>query len=418
MKRTVALAALLSAAAGASGGAQAQEELRASRFDLGLYVGGAYTTRWFDSRAVTVSNGVVTENDDEEGFRPAYSPLAGLEVAYWPWPAIGVRAHGAYIPMRIPRHGGGFFGDNAWDRSSYPLNTWVYDLEVIARPWVAKAGVSGWLRTVYFWAGGGGLTVNVAGNGNGDARCEPVQLALGACLPLDPGDATVGQGTLGTGMDLWRFRLGSEAALFGELGVHFYDSPVHVGDGWVPRVVLPNGGTARVADDRGAATTRLVIGLRWMFGNQLQPPEMELPAPPPPMQVPPPVEETRPIRVCVIDNGQLREVPALYNVSRGDTTVNGQPFSSAYPATAGYAAGASWFVNSAPVTVGSQRYVKFGLPRVVGVSDVTRMGEYQGVGIFAEPGAPALPDIVYIPVRPGCEFQPYQKEVKVRNVRG
>jgi hypothetical protein len=27
-------------------------------------------------------------------------------------------------------------------------------------------------------------------------------------------------------------------------------------------------------------------------------------------------------------------------------------------------------------------------------------------------------DVIYIPVRPGCEFQPYQTEVKTGGVRG
>jgi hypothetical protein len=40
------------------------------------------------------------------------------------------------------------------------------------------------------------------------------------------------------------------------------------------------------------------------------------------------------------------------------------------------------------------------------------------VGVFAETGATDRPEVVYIPVRPGCEFQPYQTEVKTGGVRG
>jgi hypothetical protein len=66
----------------------------------------------------------------------------------------------------------------------------------------------------------------------------------------------------------------------------------------------------------------------------------------------------------------------------------------------------------------NRRYVKYGLPRVLGVNEVTRVGEFQGVPIFAEAGRTAPYEVIYVPVRPGCEFQPYQTEVKVGGVRG
>jgi hypothetical protein len=53
----------------------------------------------------------------------------------------------------------------------------------------------------------------------------------------------------------------------------------------------------------------------------------------------------------------------------------------------------------------------------VGVNELARTGEYQGVPVFAEAGM-ARPDVVYVAVRPGCEFQPYQTEVKAGGVRG
>ena len=44
-----------------------------------------------------------------------------------------------------------------------------------------------------------------------------------------PGYATVGQGTLGLGVDL--VSLSSMIGLFGELGAHIYDSPTHSANG-------------------------------------------------------------------------------------------------------------------------------------------------------------------------------------------
>jgi len=90
----------------------------------------------------------------------------------------------------------------------------------------------------------------------------------------------------------------------------------------------------------------------------------------------------------------------------------------AYPTTGAYAANATWFINNEPITFNNRRYVKYGLPRVLGVSEVTRGGDYQGVGVFTEAGATGAPEVIYLPVRPGCEFQPYQLEQKTGAVRG
>ncbi|HEX8359087.1 MAG TPA: hypothetical protein VF613_03145, partial [Longimicrobium sp.] len=82
-----------------------------------------------------------------------------------------------------------------------------------------------------------------------------------------------------------------------------------------------------------------------------------------------------------------------------------------------YAANATWFINNEPVMFQNRRFVKYGLPRVLGVNEVTRVGDFQGVPVFAEAGQ-TRPDVIYVPVRPGCEFQPYQTEVKTGGVRG
>ncbi|HEX6368916.1 MAG TPA: outer membrane beta-barrel protein [Longimicrobium sp.] len=145
------------------------------------------------------------------------------------------------------------------------------------------------------------------------------------------------------------------------------------------------------------------------------PPPPPLPPPPPP---PPPAVMATTINVCVVENGVLRNVQAQYTSATGDTTVAGRPFGEAYPATApSYAAGAGWYIQGDAITLGGRRFVKFGLPRVVGVGELTRSGEYQGVPVFAEAGM-ARPDVVYVAIRPGCEFQPYQTEVKSGAVRG
>ncbi|HEX2188599.1 MAG TPA: hypothetical protein VHG51_06850, partial [Longimicrobiaceae bacterium] len=139
------------------------------------------------------------------------------------------------------------------------------------------------------------------------------------------------------------------------------------------------------------------------------------PPPPPPPPAPPAVQT---IRVCVVEGTALREVDATYDPATGDTMAAGRPFAAAHPAAAGYAAGATWYVDNEPVQFMNRRYVKFGLPRVVAPADVARIGEHRGVGVFADASATGAPDVVYVPVRPGCEFQPYQYEVPARGVRG
>jgi hypothetical protein len=120
--------------------------------------------------------------------------------------------------------------------------------------------------------------------------------------------------------------------------------------------------------------------------------------------------------VCVISNGALTDVAAQRDPASGDTTVAGQPFTAALPRGES-AAAAPWFVADEPVVFGGRRYVKFGLPRVLSAGDVTRVGEFRGVGVFAEPGVRRI-EVIYLPTGAGCELQPYQAATKVGAVRG
>jgi hypothetical protein len=119
-----------------------------------------------------------------------------------------------------------------------------------------------------------------------------------------------------------------------------------------------------------------------------------------------------------VENGALLGVTARYNLRTGDTTVSGRPFSEVYPATGGYAAGAMWYINNEAITVNGRRYVKYGLPRVLGIREVARGGEYRGVTMFQEAGGETSWLVLYAPVRSGCEFQPYVSELKGGGVRG
>lgn len=76
------------------------------------------------------------------------------------------------------------------------------------------------------------------------------------------------------------------------------------------------------------------------------------------------------------------------------------------------ASGKPFYINSDPVTFKGKTYVKYGLPRILSVSDLDPKpyGLKDGVPVFLERGNPAA-EVIYMLSQPlGCEFQPYQVE--------
>ncbi|HEU0300605.1 MAG TPA: hypothetical protein VFR37_14140 [Longimicrobium sp.] len=150
-----------------------------------------------------------------------------------------------------------------------------------------------------------------------------------------------------------------------------------------------------------------------------------VPAPPDPAPVPasapatrpyppPPAEVCRCIRICVVQRGRLLEVPVRYNTRTGDTlTMDSLPFSHVYPVTGEYAAVAGWFIHNEPITFHGVRWIRYGMPRVLGIPEITRIGEHRGVGVYLEMGQTVPVDVIYLPTRPGCEFQPYVRSAKM-----
>src|SRR3954466_1431497 len=143
-------AAALLVAAGAGAGAQETMDggggWRAGRFDLGVYAGGTLTSRWFESRTVTLDGTAGgKQNDDGQGYAPGYAPAFGAIATFWLSPALGVRAHGNYTPMRLPFASTGFFdvspdaGTQASGRGAYVMNTYFYDLDLVLRPFAGRA---------------------------------------------------------------------------------------------------------------------------------------------------------------------------------------------------------------------------------------------------------------------------------------
>lgn len=145
------------------------------------------------------------------------------------------------------------------------------------------------------------------------------------------------------------------------------------------------------------------------------PPEPEpvpTPHPPPPVILSPPA--VRPVAACVIRDGELTEIVFDYEFISGDSTYRGVPFSRAFPLDGQYAEPAGWFAGGEAIRFRpGPWFVKYGLPRELDRRDLVRVGEYRGVGVYAEVGQDASADVVYLPVRPGCIFQTYVPVAKM-----
>jgi hypothetical protein len=125
------------------------------------------------------------------------------------------------------------------------------------------------------------------------------------------------------------------------------------------------------------------------------------------------------IRYCIVRDGQLAEVDAVYDAEFADTLVDGRPLAMAYPADAlPYAAGTPWYINHEPLLLANRRFIKYGLPRRLSARELQPAGQFNGVPVFVEAGTRGSADVYYVPVRPGCEFQPYQSQDTAGAVRG
>ena len=71
----------------------------------------------------------------------------------------------------------------------------------------------------------------------------------------------------------------------------------------------------------------------------------------------------------------------------------------------------AWYIDSAPMPVGGETFVKYGLPRVLGANEVEFYRASRGGYFYIEAGLEEQPEVVYLLLDAvGCEFQPYQLE--------
>jgi antitoxin component YwqK of YwqJK toxin-antitoxin module len=119
------------------------------------------------------------------------------------------------------------------------------------------------------------------------------------------------------------------------------------------------------------------------------------------------------VEKCIIENGTLKNVPAEYDGATGNyfVTVAGEKknFNVVYPDnTKDYAKSTTWFVNTDTIDVNGTRYSRYGFPRILRVTDITKNTSYKQLGVYVEAGTKTA-EVIYIPSQRGCEFQPYLK---------
>jgi hypothetical protein len=132
------------------------------------------------------------------------------------------------------------------------------------------------------------------------------------------------------------------------------------------------------------------------------------------MPIDPPLER---LSVCVVRNGELSEVPVFYNPATGDSLYESQSFRDAFPADSTFAASAAWYHTYRPIPLFGRPYVSYGLPRAMRPGEVVAIARYRGLTVYGQPGDSVRPLVVFLPVRPTCEFQPYETEAG-QGVRG
>lgn len=122
--------------------------------------------------------------------------------------------------------------------------------------------------------------------------------------------------------------------------------------------------------------------------------------------------------VCVVDRTTdrgLRELTAKKQPGGGvallvDDRV--RPLDELHPVNliAGYAGQEPWFTRSQPVSLQRRQYMRYGGERRVPIDKLKRVGEFQGIPLFAAPEDTIPPPAVYAPVRSGCIFQAYVRD--------
>jgi hypothetical protein len=124
------------------------------------------------------------------------------------------------------------------------------------------------------------------------------------------------------------------------------------------------------------------------------------------------------VEICVVHGGRVREVTARVDPETGDTTFAGRPLAEAFAGEGPYAGERAFFAAQEPVALNGRQYVRSGIPRTLGEREALPAGEVMGIPAFTVGSGAGVPEVLFLPVGPGCVFQPYQLQEAAAAVRG
>jgi hypothetical protein len=99
--------------------------------------------------------------------------------------------------------------------------------------------------------------------------------------------------------------------------------------------------------------------------------------------------------------------PRVLGVDAHDRASRDTTAGSGLPLERRLAAEQRWYRENAPITVGGRRYIKYGLPRPLPDSVLTRFGTVGVVPVYVERSEEERPWVVYVLATPG-QYQPYE----------
>lgn len=113
--------------------------------------------------------------------------------------------------------------------------------------------------------------------------------------------------------------------------------------------------------------------------------------------------------VCVFERNEARAVAAEVDPVGGDTIVEGGVSGRVYPRLPPpYGEEREWFRDRRPIMFGRGTYVAFGLPLAALPEDTRRVGDLDGIAVYARmDDSPETPAHLFVPLRPGCRLQTY-----------
>jgi hypothetical protein len=113
--------------------------------------------------------------------------------------------------------------------------------------------------------------------------------------------------------------------------------------------------------------------------------------------------------VCVLDGDQVRAIIAQIDPASRDTTAEVPPGARIYPRLPSpYGDEREWFLHRRPIRFEGREFVRNGPPLAALPEEIKRIGTVDGITLYASrDDPPGDSPIVFVPVRPGCQLQPY-----------